>query len=65
MKRAIFLTIFLLVLSVATTILKIVRGPLYSWFELKRTRLNASIFFALYSVLLGIILYDISQQVPL
>ena len=46
-----------LLITILTSVMKIVRGPLYAWFELQRNRVNSSAFFILLSLLIGTALY--------
>ena len=46
-----------LAITVFTALMKIVRGPLYAWFELERNRVNSSAFFILLSLLIATALY--------
>ena len=46
-----------LAVTIFTALMKIVRGPLYAWFELERNRVNSSTFFIILSILIGSALY--------
>lgn len=46
----------LLVLSLATLIMKLVKGPSFSWFNW-RSNLSTALFFAIYVILLGYVLF--------
>lgn len=46
-----------LAITIFTALMKIVRGPLYAWFELERNRVNSSAFFIILSLLIATALY--------
>lgn len=46
-----------LAITIFTAIMKIIRGPLYAWFELERNRVNSSAFFIILSILIATGIY--------
>lgn len=47
-----------LAITIFTAFMKIIRGPLYAWFELERNRVNSSAFFIILSILIGFAIFN-------